>query len=73
MDEELPDYDFLRSKMESIHEPIKPSELGLSMEDTLDAFTGSREIRNKYLTSSLLWDLGLMEEFREMLKEEAEL
>jgi len=72
IDEELPDYDFLRSKMELLGEPVRPSELNLSMQDTLDAFIGSREIRNKYLTSSMLWDLGEMDHFREILKSEAE-
>ena len=73
IDEELPDMKELVSMMEAIGEPTKPSDLNISLQDTLDAFTGSREIRNKYLTSSMLWDLGVTEEFREMLKEEAEL
>ena len=72
MDEELPDYETLKDLMLKIHEPIKPSELNISLQDTLDAFTGSREIRNKYLTSSFLWDLGVMDEYREILKKEVE-
>ena len=72
MDEELPEYETLKEKMVKIHEPIRPSDINISLQDTLDAFTGSREIRNKYLTSSFLWDLGLMEEFREILKKEVE-
>ena len=55
--------------------PLAPKDLGLSSRDTLDAFYGSREIRDKYLTSSLLWDLGLMDETAEkmekMLEDEA--
>ena len=48
--------------------PIYPADLGISMRDTLDAFIGSREIRDKYLTSSLLWDMGLMEETAQRLE-----
>ena len=68
IDEELPDLDELLGQMKAIGEPTGPSELGISLQDTLDAFTGSREIRNKYLLSSMLWDLGVLEEFREILK-----
>ena len=39
--------------------PLTPGDLGISQKDTLDALEGSREIRDKYLTSSLMWDLGL--------------
>ncbi|MBR6322774.1 MAG: sn-glycerol-1-phosphate dehydrogenase, partial [Lachnospiraceae bacterium] len=72
IDEELPDYEALRAKMEKIGEPVKPSDLNISLQDTLDAFTASRDIRNKFLTSSMLWDLGEMDDFREILRREAE-
>ena len=72
MDEELPSYEKLRAQMENLGAPVKPSDLGISMQDTLDAFMGSRDIRNKYLTSTLLWDLGEIEDFREILRAEAE-
>ena len=72
MDEELPDYEKLRAQMEALGAPVKPSDLGISLQDTLDAFMGSRDIRAKYLTSTLLWDLGEIEEYREILKAEAE-
>ena len=72
MEEELPDYDMLRGKMEAIGAPVKPSDLDLSLQDTVDAFVCSRDIRDKYLTSSMLWDLGELEDYREILKKEAE-
>ena len=72
IDEEIPDLDDLRAKMEMIGEPTRPSELGISLQDTLDAFIGSRDIRDKYMSCSLLWDLGETDHFVEILKEEAE-
>ena len=68
----IPDLDDLRAKMEMIGEPTRPSELGISLQDTLDAFIGSRDIRDKYMSCSLLWDLGETDHFVEILKEEAE-
>ena len=47
--------------------PVYPADLGLSVEDTIHALLGSREIRDKYLTSSMLWDLGLLGETAEKL------
>ena len=49
--------------------PMKPSDIGVPMQDVVDAFIGSRDIRDKYLCSSLLWDLGLMDEFAQRLKD----
>ena len=46
---------------------MTPADLHLSPEDVRDALLGSRDIRDKYLTSSLLWDLGLLEETAERI------
>jgi len=37
-----------------------PSDINVTTEDTRAALDGSRDIRDKYLTSTLLWDLGLL-------------
>lgn len=71
--EELPDYPALRRLMEKTGMPVKPSQIGVSVEDTVNAFIGARDARNKYMSCSLLWDLGLTEEFAEYLKETAEI
>lgn len=73
MDEELPDLNTLRAQMEMIGEPTRPSELNISLKDTVDAFIGSRDIRDKYMSCSLIWDLGETDTFVEYLKEEAEI
>ncbi len=72
IDEELPDYDELHALLASTGMPMKPSDIDVNMEDTVDAFLGSRDIRDKYLSCSFLWDLGLTNEFAEYLKEVAE-
>lgn len=63
MEEELPDTAAIEALMRSAGLPMTPAEIGVSAQDTRDAFLCSRDIRDKYLTSSLLWDLGLMEAF----------
>ena len=70
--EELPDYGRLRALMEKTGMPLRPSDIGISVEDTVNAFIGARDARNKYMSCSLLWDLGLTDEFTEYLKEVAE-
>ena len=70
--EELPDYETLRALMEKTGMPIRPSDIGISVEDTVNAFIGARDARNKYMSCSLLWDLGLTDEFAEYLRETAE-
>ena len=64
---ELPDKDWLLGKMRSTGMPLTPAEIGINRRDTVDAFLRSRDIRDKYMTSSLLWDLGVIEEFAERL------
>lgn len=63
MSEELPDTQTVLRLMRSLGMPTHPSEIGEDEQDTLDAFHCSRDIRDKYLTSSLLWDLGLLDNF----------
>ena len=67
--EELPPRDQILALMKRCGMPLVPADLGLTHQDTLAAFLGSREIRDKYLTSSLLWDLGLLQETADRLEE----
>ena len=52
--------------------PMRPSEIDVPMDDVVNAFIGARDIRDKYLSCSFLWDLGLTDEFAEYLREVAE-
>lgn len=62
VEEEMPSYEELLKIMKKFSMPLKPQEIGFSEKDTHDALIASREVRNKYVTSSLLWDLGLLYE-----------
>ena len=72
IDEELPDYDALYQTMAKTGMPMRPSAIDVPMDDVVDAFIGARDIRDKYLSCSFLWDLGLTDEFAEYLREVAE-
>ncbi len=67
LDEELPETAQIERMMRQLSMPMHPSDLGISREDTKLAFIGSRDIRDKYLTSSMLWDLGLFDEFADFV------
>jgi glycerol-1-phosphate dehydrogenase [NAD(P)+] len=63
MDEELPDAAATLALMRSLRLPTDPCEIGVTAQETLDAFHHSRDIRDKYLTSSMLWDMGILDSF----------
>ena len=69
IDEELPDAQETLEKMKQLHMPHSPRDLGIDLEETKKAFIGSRVIRDKYLTSTLIWDLGLTGQFKDLLKD----
>ncbi len=60
VEQEMPAYDELLQIMQKFEMPLTPQKIGFSDQDTHDALLASREVRNKYVTSSLLWDLGLL-------------
>ena len=67
--EELPDFDSLYRTMQKTGMPMMPADLNISRQDVIDAFVGSREIRDKYIASSLLWDLGQTDKALRTLEE----
>lgn len=68
--EELPDSKWVESVMAGTGMPLLPRDIGLSGKDVADAFVCARDIRDKYLSCTLLWDLGLMGETAEWLEKE---
>ena len=67
--QELPDYDWLYDAMAATGMPMTPAELDIPVEDVVNAFVGARDIRDKYLSCSLLWDLDMTDEYAEFLRE----
>ena len=61
-DEELPPAEDIAAVMSDLGMPMTPEDVGVSRQDAVDALMGSRDIRRKYLTSTLLWDLGVLYE-----------
>ena len=68
IDEELPEYDRLYALMRSTGMPTEPADLNLSETDVVNAYLGARDIRDKYLSCSLLWDMGLEQEAADYLR-----
>jgi len=67
VEEELPEKEWLFGKMKINGMPMKPEDISLSRQDVVDAFVCSRDIRDKYLSGSMLWDLGELEDFAKRL------
>ena len=42
--------------------PTKPEEAGLETDSLPDIFKATKDIRDKYILTRLLWDLGLLDE-----------
>lgn len=61
MDEELPTLEALTAAMQAVGAPMTPEEIGLS-DRLCDTIRATRDIRDKYILSRLIWDLGLSEE-----------
>jgi len=58
MDEELPATCEIERMMEAFGMAMTPEDIGFTHQDMMDAFHAARDTRKKYLTSSLLWDMG---------------
>ena len=67
--EKAPEPEELEGILRSAGMPTKAGEIGLSADDAADAFVCSRDTRDKYLTSSLIWDIGYMDEFEAFVRE----
>ena len=72
VNEELPEEETLMALLKGTGMPVKPSDIGISIEDTVNAFVGARDARLKYMACSVLWDLGLTDEFAAYLAQVAE-
>jgi len=66
----LPKTQEVETLMLSMGMPMTPADLGISMVDVHKALIGSRDMRDKYLSSTLLWDLGLLDRVADKLTKE---
>ena len=62
IDEELPDVQEIETLMKGLDMAMEPEDVGFTRQDAVDAFRASRDTRKKYLTSSMLWDMGVLYE-----------
>ena len=67
--EELPDARWLYDTLADTGMPMTPRDIGICDDDVVDAFLGSRDIRDKYLSCSVIWDLGMTDDFAEYIRE----
>ena len=62
IDEELPAFEPLYAQLKSTGMPLMPKDIDICDEDVVNAYLGARDIRDKYLSCSMLWDMGLERE-----------
>jgi len=67
MEEELPPRSEAAALLQSVGAPVDPEALGLSGEVVRKTFHATRDIRDKYNASRLLWDLGMAEDVADAL------
>ncbi len=60
VNEELPPTAQIGALMKELGMPMIPEDIGVNDQDAIDALHASRDIRDKYLGSTMLWDLGLL-------------
>lgn len=65
INEELPDTALLIDLLEEIGAPVSVCDIGLTEGETASAFLFTRDIRDKYILSSLLFDMGIDKETAE--------
>ena len=65
----MPDAETMRALYAKTGAPLDPHDFGRTDQDIVDAFATSQEIRDKYVLSRLLQDLGLTEEAKAWLFE----
>ena len=58
--EELPETARIEQLVRDAGMPLEPGDIGIPRQDVYDAYIGSRDMRDKYVTTSLLWDLGVL-------------
>ncbi|UZQ84607.1 sn-glycerol-1-phosphate dehydrogenase [Thermoclostridium stercorarium] len=66
--EELPPAEQVEKYMKKLGMPTMPKELGFSDGEVQGAFLATKDIRDKYIGSRLLWDLELLDEAKHVCR-----
>lgn len=61
----IPPYETVERALKIVGAPTLPAQLGLTGQEVKTAFLMTKDIRDKYIASRLLWDLGVLEETAE--------
>lgn len=64
---EMPTYDRLLAFMQQLGAPVSPEEFGATADQVQQTFRMTKDIRDKYIGSRLLWDLGVLEDAAKMI------
>ncbi len=67
LDEELPSYEALAAVMKTVGMPLEPACIDVDRENIQMTFKATKDIRDKYVLSTLAWDLGILEDLCELL------
>ena len=62
INEEIPAAGVVEEALKTVGAPVSAEEFGISRNEVYTAFLMTKDIRDKYIGSRLLWDLGLLEE-----------
>lgn len=60
--ETIPPYETVEAALKAVGAPTLPSQIGLTSQEVKTTFLMTKDIRDKYIASRLLWDLGVLEE-----------
>ena len=58
---ELPAYDEIYALLQTLGAPLTPEDIGIPESETAVCFKATKDIRDKYILSSLAYDLGCLD------------
>ena len=64
---DLPSVSEIEELLLSLHAPVHPEQIGVSLEEVRGAVLYAKDVRDRYTLLRILWDLGLSEEFADRL------
>lgn len=67
IDTEMPTYEWLEKLFDTIGAPKSAKEIGIDDKNLGLVFKATKDIRDKYVLSRLVWDLGVIDQFANML------